>query len=93
LGTEVPPPQVVSLAKDLNARAVAVSVSSAARPSSTAAQLNKLRDELPRRVSLLVGGDGAPKPREGIEVIRDLGKLDQWSRRLVARAGTASRPS
>jgi MerR family transcriptional regulator, light-induced transcriptional regulator len=93
LGTEVPAAQIASLAKDLNARAVAVSISSATRTSSTATHLKSLRDDLPRRVALLVGGDGAPKPREGIEVIRDLRKLDEWGRRIVSRAGVAHRPS
>ncbi len=93
LGTEVPTPQITSLAKDLNARAVAVSISSATRTASTAAHLKNLRDELPRRVSLVVGGDGAPKPREGLEVMRDLAKLDDWGRRLVSRAGASPRTS
>jgi MerR family transcriptional regulator, light-induced transcriptional regulator len=93
LGTEVPPAQIASLAKDLNARAVAVSISSATRTSSAGTSLKHLREDLPRRVTLLVGGDGAPKPREGLEVIRELQKLDEWGRRLVARAAAAPRSS
>ena len=92
LGTEVPPPQIASLAKDLNARAVAVSISSATRSSAAGTHLKHLREDLPRRVTLLVGGDGAPKPREGLEVIRELRKLDEWGRRLVARASATHRP-
>jgi MerR family transcriptional regulator, light-induced transcriptional regulator len=91
LGTEVPTPQTASLAKDLNARAVAVSISSATRTPQTTAHLKGLREELPRRLVLLVGGDGAPKPRPGLEVIRDLRKLDDWGRRVVARASGAQR--
>ena len=86
LGTEVPRPQIVSLARDLAARAVAVSVSSANHTPATLSHLRGLRDELPRRVTLLVGGDGAPKPRPGLEVIRDLRRLDDWGRRFVAGA-------
>ena len=91
LGTEVPPPQIASLAKDLSARAVAVSISSATRTPQTATHLKNLRLDLPRRVALLAGGDGAPKAREGIEVIRDLRKLDEWGRRLVSRASAVRR--
>jgi hypothetical protein len=44
LGTEVPPPQLASLARDLGARAVAVSVSSASKGSGTVASLRRLRE-------------------------------------------------
>jgi methanogenic corrinoid protein MtbC1 len=93
LGTEVPTAQIASLARDLSARAVAVSVSSANRTTATASHLRSLRADLPRRVTLLVGGDGAPKAREGTEVIRDLRRLDEWARRIVARASPSPRPS
>lgn len=86
LGTEVPPAHVAALAKDLNARAVAVSISVANRGEVMNAHLEQLRQLLPRRVTLIVGGDGAPGRRSGINVIRDLSALDAWGRGL---AGTA----
>jgi len=84
LGTEVPPPQVASLARDLGARAVAVSISSFSRGASTQAALRRLRDALPRRLSLLVGGDGAPRPQPGIEVVQSLTDLADWGQRVAA---------
>jgi methylmalonyl-CoA mutase cobalamin-binding subunit len=84
VGTEVPPAQVASLAKDLNARAVAVSVSRASRGAAMTAQIANLRRLLPRRIGLVVGGDGAPQPRPGLEVIQQLTALDAWGRRLAA---------
>ncbi len=84
LGTEVPVPQVASLALDLAARAVAVSVSSATKGPGSAAALRKLRDALPRRVALVAGGDGAPPARPGIENVHSLRDLDSWGRRLSA---------
>ena len=84
LGTEVPAPQVASLARDLAARAVAISVSSATKGAGTVAALRKLRDALPRRVILVVGGDGAPGSRTGIESVHTLPELDAWGRRLAA---------
>ena len=81
LGTEVPVAQVASLAKDLNARAVAVSVSQASRGAAMTTQISSLRRSLPRRVGLIIGGDGAPRPRPGVEVIQDLAALDAWGRR------------
>jgi len=84
LGTDVPVAQVASLAKDLGARAVAVSVSQASRGAAMTNQVSHLRRLLPRRVSLVVGGDGAPRRRTGIETIQDFVGLDAWGRRLTA---------
>jgi MerR family transcriptional regulator, light-induced transcriptional regulator len=89
LGTEVPLPQIASLARDLNARAVAISVSVATRGAATNAHLRRLRSLLPRRIRLLVGGEGAPRARPGVEVFSDLRGLGMWGRRV---AGT-SRPA
>ncbi|MCG6928409.1 MAG: MerR family DNA-binding transcriptional regulator [Acidobacteria bacterium] len=84
LGPEVPPPQIASLATDLGARAVAVSVSSATRGAATSASLRKLRGRLPPRVALIVGGDGAPRAQAGIEVVRSLAALEDWGAQLMA---------
>jgi methanogenic corrinoid protein MtbC1 len=84
LGTDVPVPQIASLARDIGARAVAVSVSLATKGPATAAALRKLRESLPRRILIVVGGEGAPSARTGIDVITDLRELDGWGRRLAA---------
>ncbi|HSB78144.1 MAG TPA: cobalamin-dependent protein [Candidatus Methylomirabilis sp.] len=86
LGTEVPAAQIASLTRDLPARAVAVSVSMATRGPVMAGRVAQLRRRLTRRVRLVVGGDGAPRPRSGIEVIQDLVALDAWGRRLAISA-------
>lgn len=84
LGLETPTGEIVGLARDMSARAVAVSVSAASRGPRSASQVRALRDKLPRRVALLVGGDGAPEPRPGIETMRDLRALESWSRQAAA---------
>jgi methanogenic corrinoid protein MtbC1 len=84
LGTDVPIPQIASLARDIGARAVAVSVSLATKGPATAAAVRKLRDSLPRRILLVVGGEGAPSPRPGIDTVASLRDLDTWGRRLSA---------
>jgi len=81
VGTEVPVVQVAALARDLNARVVAVSVSLASRGTSMTTQVSSLRRSLPRRIGLIVGGEGAPRSRHGIEVIQSLAALDAWGRR------------
>ena len=86
LGTEVPPTQVASLARDLTARAVAVSVSIANRGEPMTGQITFLRSLLPRRVTLLVGGAGAPGAQPGLKIIQDLTEVEEWGRHLVKDA-------
>jgi DNA-binding transcriptional MerR regulator/methanogenic corrinoid protein MtbC1 len=84
LGIETPAAEIVSLARDLKARAVGVSVSAASRGQRSAAQIRGLRERLPRRVALLVGGEGAPEARPGTETMRDLRALEAWARQAAA---------
>jgi len=86
LGTEVPPTQVASLTRDLNARAVALSVSIANRGEPMAGQITFLRSLLPRRVTLLVGGAGAPGAQPGLKVVQDLAEVQEWGRHLAREA-------
>jgi len=80
LGTETPVPDMVTLTRDLGARALAVSVSASGRKPRTAALLRRVRGLLPRRTALLVGGEGAPAPSPGLQVFADLPGLDGWAR-------------
>lgn len=94
LGTEVPPPQVAALAADLGARAVALSASSQTRGATTASAIRRLRERLPQRVALIVGGDGAPRASRDVEVIHSLRDLERWGHELVAaRSGGSRRPA
>lgn len=86
LGTEVPPAQIASSARDLNARVVALSISIAHRGEPMASQITLLRGLLPRRVSLLVGGAGSPGARPGLQAIAEFSELEAWGRRLVHEA-------
>jgi methanogenic corrinoid protein MtbC1/DNA-binding transcriptional MerR regulator len=92
LGTEVPIPQIASLARDLSARVVAISVSASSRGTAAHA-LRRLREALPRRTLLITGGEGAPAPRPGIEAIGSLRDLDAWGRRVAAGLPAATAPS
>lgn len=86
LGTEVPIKQLAELTRDLGARALGLSVSIATRGGPTNQSLRRLRELLPPRVEMVVGGDGAPRPQPGITVITDLRALDSWARRLYRDA-------
>ena len=84
LGTGLPPAELGRLARELGARAVAVSVSAAADGAAAARQLTALREALPRPVQLLVGGRGAPSGQSGIVTVDDFAALDRWARSLRA---------
>ena len=85
LGTDTPVPDMVSLTRDLGARALALSVSASSPKPRTAALLRRLRELLPRRTALLVGGGGAPVRSAGVEVFADLQGLEGWARGVVGR--------
>ena len=93
LGTDVPVPEIATLAKDMGARAVAISVSAARAGRASTAHLGRLRALLPRRVMLLVGGDGAPKPRKRVDVIQDLAALEGWASRLAHTPAWSEQPA
>jgi MerR family transcriptional regulator, light-induced transcriptional regulator len=100
LGTEVPPPQLAELARDLRVRAVGISVSAATGGSAASRRLRALRSLLPARTALLAGGAGAPAGITGVTTIRDLAHLESWARqpperpevRISRRSGRRSRP-
>ena len=86
LGTDLPVEQMAQIARDLRARALAVSVSEAASRRAAREQLLRLRAALPRRVTLLAGGRGAFGTVPGIAVMQDLDHVDGWARSLAASA-------
>jgi hypothetical protein len=57
-----------------------LSVAASARKPRTAALLRRVREMLPRRTALLVGGEGAPAPSPGVRVFADLPSLEGWAR-------------
>jgi DNA-binding transcriptional MerR regulator/methylmalonyl-CoA mutase cobalamin-binding subunit len=83
LGTDVPLAPIGRLARDLAAGAVAISLSHASHGAKSASLLRRLRSSLPRRVKLIAGGEGAPPPSPGIEVVKGLRELDIWGRSLA----------
>ena len=82
LGTEIPPPELGRLARELGARAVAISVSAGADGAAVKRHLAKLRENLPRAVQVLVGGRGAPAGRTDIVTVGDFAGLARWARAL-----------
>jgi methanogenic corrinoid protein MtbC1 len=87
LGPQVPIDEIVTLANDFGARAVGVSISASSKGATATRRLRSLRQKLPRRTELLVGGAGAPKSLSGALVMPTLATLDQWTRRTATHDG------
>jgi MerR family transcriptional regulator, light-induced transcriptional regulator len=79
LGVDTPVEQIAALAREAPLAAVALSCVQS-RSRGFANTIRSLRRRLPRHISLLVGGAGAPPAagQRGIEIIPDLGSLDRW---------------
>jgi len=82
LGTEIPPPELGRLARELAARAVAISVSAAADGAAVKRHLTRLREALPRPVQVLVGGRGAPAGRADVATVTSFADLERWAQVL-----------
>ncbi|HEX6533135.1 MAG TPA: cobalamin-dependent protein [Gemmatimonadaceae bacterium] len=79
VGVDTPVAQIEALAREAPVSVVALScVASPAK--ETAATIAALRRRIPRRVSLIVGGAGAPRtaPAAGVRIMPDLATLDRW---------------
>jgi DNA-binding transcriptional MerR regulator/methylmalonyl-CoA mutase cobalamin-binding subunit len=83
LGTEVPTREIAGVARDLSARAVGISVSVATGGGPTSRKLRTLRALLPRRIGLLVGGEGARRSDRGVTLVRGLPALEMWARQVA----------
>jgi len=83
LGTETPVADIVSLTRKHGGRALALSISASSRRPRTAAMVRRVREALPRRTTLIVGGEGAPPPAPGVQVFADLRRLDAWARQTA----------
>lgn len=81
LGVDTPVEQIAALCREAPLAAVALSCVQP-RGRSGAAAIRALRQRLPRRVPLIVGGAGAPSGarQPGIEILSDLAALDRWVR-------------
>lgn len=80
LGPDCPLADMVAVARETGARSLALSVSSAHKGSESSTRIRRLRQKLPTRTGLLVGGDGAPRPGKGVEVVTTMRDLDAWAR-------------
>jgi MerR family transcriptional regulator, light-induced transcriptional regulator len=84
LGTEIPPAELGRLARELGARAVAISVSAAADGAAVKRHLARLSEALPRHVHVLIGGRGAPAGRPDIVTVDGFAGLERWAQALRA---------
>jgi DNA-binding transcriptional MerR regulator/methanogenic corrinoid protein MtbC1 len=85
LGPQVPPAQTASLAMDLAAGAVALSVSLSSKGPATESAIRHLREGLPSKIALIVGGDGGVGPSDGVDFVESLRELEEWGARFLGR--------
>ncbi len=90
LGTEVPPKELLSLARERAPLALALSLSAASPADITGPMLSTLRRGLPSGVALLLGGAGAPRLR-GAVTVDSFSELGVWARRAAAGGLVAGR--
>jgi len=76
LGLNTPVEEIATAARDRSAGAVAISISATVPPGQAEKAIAALREALPRRVALWVGGSGAPLPPAGVERFETLEALD-----------------
>lgn len=74
LGVDTPIEQIAAAARD--AEAVIVSVAAGTPRARAEKAVLELRESLPARVPMWVGGAGAPPPRKGVERFTTLDELD-----------------
>lgn len=94
IGTDLPVDEIALAARELDAVAVVLSVSSANAGVSTDAMMAELMKTLPENVPLLAGGSGVRRGRRGprgLVVVQTLRDLRRWLEKNVKR--NASRAS
>ena len=88
LGPDTPTEQIATAARERAAEGVALSISVTVPRRQAGKAVKALREALPRRTALWIGGAGAPKPPKGVERFDSLEALDAG---LMAWSG--SRPA
>jgi methylmalonyl-CoA mutase cobalamin-binding subunit len=82
LGRETPIEEISAAVRDGDVESVAVSVSAAMPRARASSALSRLRKSLPVRVTLWLGGSGAPASVRGTERFASLG---EFTARLAPR--------
>jgi methanogenic corrinoid protein MtbC1 len=89
LGTDTPIADIAGAARQAQADAVLLSVSSNADRARTGEQVRLLRNRLPSSTELIVGGTGAPEQVEGGQILIEWGALAAWARDASQTSDTA----
>jgi methanogenic corrinoid protein MtbC1 len=85
LGIDTPPQEIIRAVDEMKASGVAISVSLATGGVQTDRSIGQLREGLPARVRVAVGGQGARKPRRGprgVDYVFDQSTLERWIEQL-----------
>ena len=84
LGTDVPIADVATLVRNVGARAVALSISSASDPSDVVRHVESLRELVPPGVTLAAGGEGARHLDGDVVTFDGFETLRRWCGHLAS---------
>lgn len=90
LGCDSPLAHIVQTAKDHEVSAVLVSVSVASNTAEASQLLQELRAQLPSQVTLIAGGQGAPRDLQGMLHLSSLPELKDWVASHSTQAATVA---
>ncbi len=84
LGADMPTEEIAEAANIFKSPAVAISIASSSDTRHTQEQLGELRQSLPKGVSLLAGGTGAPRDMDGVVTLDGFDSLYQWASQMAS---------
>ena len=84
LGTDVPTADIATLARNVGARAVALSISSASDPPEVERHVETLRERIPPGVTLVAGGEGARHLHGDVVTFDGFEGLQRWCGHLTS---------
>jgi len=81
IGPQTPPREIIRAAQEFKPAAVCLSISATMDQKLVVPVLEQIREELPKSISIVAGGKGAPKDLDGTIRITDFQEFFDWARK------------
>ncbi|MFN8546463.1 MAG: MerR family transcriptional regulator [Candidatus Eisenbacteria bacterium] len=82
IGTSIPADELAAVARQVGAHGIAISVPGLSGSASTRTELMRLRESMPKRAALLLGGGGA-EPMPGAHLFSSLEEFEAYCRQAA----------